>query len=110
MRAEFDGQDYFLFLASNTELQKLQQEKIESRLIQAWQPDNDLGKIISLELAENKGMDGIELKHLPDGAKSWEAIQEVQIKINNRAYNHIAQHRQFGTRYNGSDKVEIIIG
>ena len=110
MRAEFDGQDYMLFLASNErELQKLQQGKLGAPLTQAWQPDKDLEKVVSLELAENNGIDGIELKHLPDGAENWEAIKRIQIKLNNKAYNHIMQYEQFGTRYNGSDKVEIVV-
>lgn len=111
MKAEFDGQDYMLMLERRTqEFQKLRQGKLEAPLKQAWEPDKDLGKVVSLELAENDGMDGIELRHLPEDAESWEAIQRVQVKLNDRAYNHVMQYGQFGTRYNGSDKVEIVNG
>ena len=110
MKATFDGQDYTLFLSKKTqELQKLQEGKLEAPLTEHWR-DKDLGKVVSLELAENKGSDGIELRYLPEGAESWEAIQGVQVKLNGRAYNNVIQYGQFGTRYNGSDKIEIVDG
>ncbi len=111
MEATFDGQDYLLTLDKNTgELQRLcRGEKFEASLRQQWE-EGDLGKIVSLEFAENNAIDGIELKYLPDGAESWEAIKRVQVKINKRAYEHIEQRGTFGTRYNGSDKIEFLVG
>jgi hypothetical protein len=110
MKATFDGQDYMLMLdRSKRELQRLRQEKFEAPLTEHW-GNKDLGKVVSLEFADNSGNDGIELKYLPEGAESWEAIQRVQIKVNERAYSHVKERRQFGTRYNGSDKIEIFDG
>ena len=111
MKAIFDGADYSLMLERRTqELRKLRQGKLEAPLQQAFEPDKDLGKVVSLELAENDATDGIELKYLPEGSESWEAIQRIQVKLADRAYNHVMQYGQFGTRYNGSDKIEIING
>ncbi|MDP3026341.1 MAG: hypothetical protein Q8N63_01435 [Nanoarchaeota archaeon] len=110
MKATFDGQDYMLMLDKKMdELQRLRKEKLEAPLTEHW-GDKDLGKTVSLELADNNGSDGIELKYLPNGAESWEAIQRVQVKLNERAYSHIRGRGQFGTRYNGSDKIEIFDG
>lgn len=109
MRATFDGQDYTLFLNQETrEIQKLRQEKLGAPLKEYW-GDKDLRKIVSLELAENNATDGIEFKQFPEDAENWEAIQRIQVRVNGRAYNHILQYGQFGTRYNGSDKIEIIV-
>jgi len=110
MKATFDGQDYMLMLDRNKgELQGLRQGKLEAPLTEHW-GDKDLGKVVSLELVDNNGSDGIELKYLPEGAESWEAIQRVQVKMNERAYTYVRGRRQFGTRYNGSDKIEIFDG
>ena len=110
MKATFDGQDYMLILEKKTqELQRLRQGKLEAPLTEHW-GDKNLGKIVSLELADNNGTDGIELKYLPDDAESWEAIQRVQVKVDERAYRHIRGRGRFGTRYNGSDKIEIMNG
>ncbi|MEK6887805.1 MAG: hypothetical protein AABX14_02550 [Candidatus Aenigmatarchaeota archaeon] len=110
MKATFNGQDYTLMLNRETqELQGLQQRKLEAPLTEHW-GDKDLGKTVSLELADNSEVDGIELRYLPVGAENWEAIQRVQVKVNKRAYSHIRERGQFGTRYNGSDKIEIMNG
>jgi len=110
MKTTFDGQDYMLMLDKKTqELQELRQRKIESPLTEHW-GDKDLGKLVSLELADNNGSDGIELKYLPEDAESWEAIKRVQVKINYRAYDHVIERGQFGTRYNGSDKIQVMNG
>ncbi len=110
MKATFDGQDYMLmFDKEKRELKRLRQGKLEAPLTEYW-GDKDLGKVVSLELADNNGSDGIELKYLPDGAESWEAIQRVQVRMNERAYSHVETRGQFGTRYNGSDKIEIFNG
>ena len=107
MKAIFDGQDYILMLDKKTqELQGLQQRKFEAPLTERW-GDKDLGKLVSLELADNSGSDGIEIKYLPEGAESWEAIQRIQVRINKRACSYVRERGQFGTRYNGSDKIEI---
>ena len=107
MKALFTGQDYLLFLdKENSELQRLRKERFEAKL--TFQGERkDLDKIVSIELADNNAIDGIELKYLPSDAESWEAIKRVQVKINERAYKHVEQRGVFGTRYNGSDKIEI---
>ncbi len=112
MKATFDGQDYMLIL--NRDLEELSQlhlgKTLEASLTQPFDGE-DLGKIVSLEFLENDAIDGIELKYLPDGAESWKTIQRVQVKINDRAYSHIEQRGQFGTRYSGlGDKIEILNG
>ncbi len=110
MKATFDGMDYTLFLNPETrEMQRLGTgEKLEAPLKEHW-GDKDLGKVVSLELAENRATDGIEFKQFPEDAENWEAIQKIQVRLNGRAYNHVRSHGQFGTRYNGSDKIEILI-
>lgn len=108
MKATFDGQDYLLTLNRETQdLQELQKKGLEAQLTEQWGTEK-LGKLVTLELADNNGSDGIELKYTPCDAESWEAIQGIQVKINNQAYNYIKERGQFGTRYNGSDKIEII--
>ena len=110
MKATFDGQDYMLMLDKKTqELQGLRQKRLEAPLTEHF-GDKDLGKVVSLELADNTGSDGIELKYLPEGAESWEAIQIVQVKVNERAYGHVRERGQFGTRYGMGDKIEIFNG
>ena len=110
MKATFDGQDYMIMLnKEKSELQGLRQGGLEAPLTEHC-GDKDLGKIVSLELADNNGSDGIGLKYLPDGAESWEAIQRVQVRMNERAYNHVEERGQFGTRYGMGDKIEIFNG
>ena len=110
MKATFDGQDYTLILdKEKRELQGLRQEKLEAPLKDHWR-DEDLGKVVSLEFADNTGNDGIEVKYLPEGAESWESIKKVQVKMNVGAYRYVESRGQFGTRYGMGDKIEIFNG
>lgn len=109
MIAVFDGQDYLLMLRKETEeLQKLKQGKLEAQLQLAYEPDKDSGKKVTVGLAENNCSDGVELTFVREGKEGWNSIREIRIGLNNRAYANLIEHGQVGTRYNGSDKVEII--
>jgi len=100
---------FTLYLDSTEqELEELKIERIQTQLNRAFS-DEDLGKLVSLEFGENKGPDGIELKYFPEN-ESWEKVKEIRVKINERAYNHVQEKGSFGTRYNGSDKIEIVNG
>jgi hypothetical protein len=110
MEAEFNGQDYFLFLEKkNEEIIKVKKIKLETKLTEPFR-GVELKKRVTLEYCENDGPDGIELKYTPNNPNSWEAILEINIKINGRAYNHLLERGNFGTRYNGSDKIQIYNG
>ena len=110
MKAIFVGQDYMIMLDKDkNELDRLRQEKLEAPLTE--DPEGkDLEKIVTLELADNDGPDGIEVKYMPVDAESWEKIQRVQVRVNKRAYGHIRQRGTFGTRYGMGDKIEIFNG
>ena len=104
------GQDYMLMLdKAKNELEELRQKKLEAQLTEAW-GDEDLGKLVTLELIDNNGPDGIELTYFPENPESWEAIQRVQVRVNERVYSHIKQRGGFGTRYGMGDKIEIFNG
>ena len=92
------------------ELQQLQKGKKLEALLEQPYDEKSLKKVVSLELASNEAIDGIELKYLPEEAENWEEIKKVQVKLNDWAYNHVMQRGQFGTRYNGSDKIDIYNG
>lgn len=110
MRADFDGQDYFCFLdREQDELRKLMKEALSAPLKQAWE-EKELGKTVILRYGENNGPDGIDLQFLPDGAESWNDIEQVQVTVSQRAYNHIEERGRFGTRYGMGNKIEIIVG
>lgn len=112
MKATFDGQDYMLVLDRGAEeLRQLRfGETLEAPLTQPFDGE-DLGKMVAVEFAETDAIDGIELNYLPNGARSWGAIERVQIKINQRAYGYVEQRGQFGTRYDGlGNKIEILNG
>jgi hypothetical protein len=105
MKSLFDGQDYMLML-EDQEMKKLRQSKLEAQLKELF-GGADLGKLVTLELGENDGSDGIKLVYLPEDANGWDEIKQVYIKINAWAYKHIEERKEFGTRYNGSDKITI---
>lgn len=111
MEAEFDGQDYFLFLDKKKKelLEVKKKVKLKTRLTKPFR-GVELGKLVTLEYGENNGPDGIDLKYIPKNPNSWESILEISVKINDRTYNHILERGSFGTRYNGSDKIQIYNG
>ncbi len=110
MKATFGGKDYTFMLDKDLdELQGLRQGKLEAPLTEHW-GGKDLGKIVSLEIADNDGSDGIELKYLPEDAENWDAIQRVQVKMNERAYDYVGERGQFGTIFDGSNKIDILDG
>jgi len=110
MKATFDGQDYTLILdKAQGELRRLKEASLETQLKDHWS-DQNLDKKVILQLGENNGPDGIELAYTPENAVSWEAIQEVNVTINENAYDFVRQRGEFGTRYNGSDKIMILNG
>ena len=110
MKATFDGRDYMLLLDRETnELQKLRHGKLESTLMDL--DGNDVGKIVTLEHANNDAIDGILVSYLPENPHNWEAIKQVAVKINQRAHNYIIEQKTFGTRYDAwGDKIEIFDG
>lgn len=111
MKALITGQDYTLMLKRGArELQRLRKEKLEAPLKQAYDPARNLGKVVTLELVENRGAEGIELTFLPKDAKSWESIKTIQVKLNHEAYDRVEQDERFGTRYDGSNKIDIVNG
>jgi hypothetical protein len=111
MKAIFDGQDHTIMLerASHELLQLKQGKKLTAKLTRPW-GGAEWDKIASLELKENKAIDGIELMYLPEDAENWEVIEQVRVRLNNRAYNFIEERGEFGTRYNGEDKIKIVNG
>ena len=108
MKATFDGQNYLLILDRATqEFERLQQERLEAPLTKpSWGGGRDLGKVVSLEVAEN---DGIELNYLPGGA-NLETAKVVQVKINEGAYNNIRGIGSVWTRPSDFNKITIING
>lgn len=111
MRAEFDGQDYyFYFDKDGQELERVKTQKLEARLQKPF-GQGDWNKKATLEFGENNGFDGIKLELLPESADGiWDRAQEVRVIINQRALSYVEERGRFGTRYNGSDKVEIFNG
>ena len=107
MRAEFDGQDY-LFYVSRDELLRLPEQSLESQLQQPFS-NAKLNKRAVLKSGENNGPDGIKLRTLSEEAEKWDKFKEINVTINKRAQDYIQQTGSFGTRYNGSDKIEIIL-
>jgi len=110
MRAEFDGQDYFFYLDRNK--QELQNLPIQSLEAELQKPFENCGwdKKAILEFGENNGPDGIQLKHLPEGAETWDEFKEIKVTINARALSYVQERGSFGTRYNFSDKIDIVDG
>jgi len=111
MKAIFDGQDYTLMLEKATQelLQLGQGKKLTAKLTRPW-GEAEWSKLASLELKENNAIDGIELMYLPEGAENWDVIEQIRVRLNLRAYSFVEQRGEFGTRYNGSDKIRIING
>jgi len=108
MRAEFDGLDYTLYLdRKKGELENLKSKNLTAQLKKTFSTE-DLGKLVILSYGENKGPDGIELVFFPE--ITWDKFQEARVTINERAYQHIQERGSFGTRCNGSDKIEIVHG
>lgn len=108
MRAEFDGLDYFLYLdREEGELENLKSKSLTAQLKKSFS-DVDLDKLVILSYGENNGPDGIEFVFFPE--ITWDKLQEARVTINERAYRHIRERGSFGTRYNGSDKIEIFNG
>ncbi len=103
----FDNSDYVVELL-NIEFAKLRQSGLEGSLRHA-ERGIDLGKRVTLKFEENKRTDGIELTPIPKDAWSWEEIREIQIRINERAYERVGERGWFGTRYNADAKVDIKI-
>ncbi len=102
----FDNMDYLIEVLDK-EFLKLQESRLETSLRHAYE-GTDMRKGVSLELMENEGYDGIELKHLPVDAQSWEEIEHVRIRINDRAYLYVRARGKFGTRYSDA-KIDIQI-
>lgn len=107
MKAEFDGQDYFIYLdPSKPELRDIALGQLEADLTAPFEKKK-LGKKVVVIGRETNHPDGIEVNYLPEGADSWEAIQQVQVLVSSRARVNLDKFGVTGTRYNGSDKIEI---
>ena len=108
MRAVFfENMDYLLQVLEE-EFKKLPSNPLEASLRPAFS-EGDLGKRVVLEFEDNSQPDGIDLRYLPENAQSFDEIKEIRVRMNGRAYQLIQARRKFGTRYNGSEKVDIEI-
>ncbi len=108
MIATFDKQDYQITLqGADNNILRLPSGKLTATLEEHGSFEN-LGKVVRLELVENKGTDGIELQYLPEGTGGWNEVEEILVRMNNSAYQKVRERGKFGTRYNGSDKIEIL--
>ena len=107
MLAIFDGQDYTIVTdISREEINKLTEGRLESDLMHSFS-DEKWGKKVVLELGENNGVDGIKLKLFPENS-AWVDVKEIRVEINQKAYRFLLDRGNFGTRYNGSDKIDFI--
>ena len=109
MRVEFDGQDYTFYLdQKENELERVRTQSLEAQLVKPF-GQGDWGKRAVLEFGENNGSDGIRLEFFPPEAEGvFDRITEVRVKMNQRAWDYVRERGQFGTRYLGGDKIEII--
>jgi len=107
MRAEFDGQDYSFYI-NKGELFELPEQSLEAQIQQPF-TNTKLNKRAVLKSGENDGPDGIKLRTLPEEAQTWDEFKEINVTINKKARDYIQQTGSYGTRYNGSDKIEIIL-
>ncbi|MEK6898373.1 MAG: hypothetical protein AABX28_03385 [Nanoarchaeota archaeon] len=108
MRAILFGNTDYLLQVYEGEFELLPRQCLETQLQLAFR-DDDLGKKVVLRYKDNPQSDGIDLRYLPENAQSSDEIQEIEIDISSRAYNLIRERGKFGTRYNGSDKIDIEI-
>lgn len=109
MRAMFDGQDYMVVLDEEANDWRQLQDRdtvLQAPLGRQWE-EGTWGKILSLKVQENTAIDGIEVTYGPEGAEFWDDIQQINVAISWRAHMLLGINHRFGTRYNGSDKIEI---
>ena len=112
MIAQFDGQDYFVYLdksPDNLELRKVTLCPLEANLEMKYNYSGFPKKLV-LQSQETNHPDGIEVSYFPPGAESWADIQEIRVSISSRARVNLSKFGVVGTRYNGSDNIEIMDG
>ncbi len=110
MKAAFDGQDYMIILDDELdEWSKLGERDAEltASLQKLWEEGLWENKKVRLRIQENSGTDGIEVTYSPEGAESWEAIEQINVAIAWRSYILLGIDQMRGSRYIGSDKIEI---
>ena len=113
MRAVFNGDDYTLILdRAIRELDWLRYsgQKLSAPMERPWKQGAWSDKIATLEFGKTSHPDGIEMAYVPANAEDWDHIREARFVFNDIAYRHIADRGSFGTRYDGSNKVQIFNG
>ena len=107
MKAGMIGPDYIIHLdAKEAEFNKLKSQSLETTLIDA-DTGKDLGKCVILELGETDNPDGIEVNFEPKKRRGWVDITTIRIMLNKRAGENIEHHRRLGTRYAGSNMIDV---
>jgi len=109
MKATICGQDYIIILEKETREFDLLKEgiKLESILVDS-KTHSTLNKKVTLKKCTNTdNHDGIDLKYFPKRRKGWVDIKKVQIRVSPFALEQIKSRRRFGTRYDGSNMIEI---
>lgn len=107
MKALFGIIDYDIILDSGAgELKELLSSKIQTRL-QDYSSGKDLDKILSLELANTKNPDGIDILFLPDKAKNFKDIKHVNVTISNIVYGLLETRGEAITAY-FDNKIRIL--
>jgi len=98
MKAIFTGLDYLVYInRSSDEFHKLKDSKLSATLKRLH--GNDLGTLVTLELAENNSVDGIKSVFTPASVKDNKEYERIEIKINNMIYQRLHTSNEVVTCY-----------
>ena len=62
-------------------------------------------------LREGNWRDGIKLEYIPESSEGvWDKVEKIRVTINMQAWENIRRYERFGTRYDGFNTIEIIMG
>ncbi len=106
MKARITGQDYFLFFSGTEEFESVKKGPLKASL---QEKGKDLGKLVTLTFGGTVDFEGIDLFYEPKNPASFDDIKAINVTINDKAYNRVLMEKQFGTRYDGANKVSVVI-
>lgn len=111
MKPVIIGQDYLITLEDkNKELISIKNKiKLEGVLIDG-ETGKSLDKNVTIEkILETENHDGIDVKYFPEARRGWAEIKEIKIRLTGFALQQIESLKHFGTRYDGTNMIEIYV-
>lgn len=107
MKATIIGEDYIIILEKEKQELPSLRKGVQLEAVLFGDGGKSLDKkVIVRTIADTDNFDGIDIEYVPKH-KGWSNVREIRVRLNQAALDRIESLGRFGTRYDGSNMIDI---